>query len=267
MQMRFLWAAIIFLGGCTSTDLKEDANLKTLVEKIDTVDEELQARVRAMLGVGFPKLNNDNSFDFLMKWGDEHHEDFVVMETKFGKIVVELFKDTPIHRANFLYKIHRRYYSPSEFIRVVPDFVVQGGNSEEERPQEMRYLIGQHSLKAEIESNRVHHRGALAMSRSYSNNPTKRSSSYDFYIVTGSKKSYGDLARIEKENGVVYSEKQKSIYNSQGGVPHLDGEHTVFGKVIRGMNVVDSLAATPTDGSDWPILKLEVKMAAHLELP
>ena len=111
----------------------------------------------------------------------------MALDTKHGRIVVELFDDVPVHRANFLYKVYRRYFDPSEFTRVVPDFVVQGGNSEEERPQQLRFLIGQHTLPAEFKDRHIHSRGALAMSRSYSNNPDKRSSGYDFYIVTGRK--------------------------------------------------------------------------------
>lgn len=267
MQIRCTWILLFFIIGCGETQSDNKVGLEAKTVQIDTVDFELQERVRAMLGIGLPQLNNENSIDFLKKWGDEHDEKFVTMDTKFGEIVLELFDDTPMHRANFIYKIHRQYYSPSEFIRVVPDFVVQGGNSEEERPQEMRFLIGQYSLQSEFQRHHVHHRGALAMSRSYMNNPDKRSSSYDFYIVTGHEESNGTLASIEREKGFIYTDNQKTTYNTLGGVPHLDGEHTVFGKVISGMNFVDSLAATPTDNSDWPIYKLEVKMAAHSELP
>ena len=80
----------------------------------------------------------------------------------------------------------------------MPDFVVQGGNSEEERPQQLRFLIGQHTLPAEFDAAHIHTRGALAMSRSYNDNPDKRSSGYDFYIVTGRKIGPQELGKVQR---------------------------------------------------------------------
>ena len=105
------------------------------------------------------------------------------------------------------------------------------------------------------------------MSRSYSENPDKRSSGYDFYIVTGRTIGPQELGRIQQDKGRRYTEAQARAYATQGGAPHLDGEHTVFGRVVEGMDVVDRLAATPRDGSDWPVERLEVRMNVLSEAP
>lgn len=228
--------------------------------EIQEKNSELKARVTAMLGIGYPKLSNKNAEQFLIDWGKENQITNVILETKYGEIELELYHDTPLHSLNFLYKIHRQYYTDTEFTRVVPDFVIQGGNSEEEKPQQQRFLIGQHTLKPEVNQNHIHTRGSLAMSRSYSNNPNKLSSSYDFYIVLGRKISDVELAQIESEKQLSYTIEQKRIYKSKGGAPHLDGEHTVFGKVVRGIEVAERIALTPRDDSDWPLEKLAIKM-------
>ena len=228
---------------------------------------EVDERIQRLVASGFPTLDDANAASFLSEWGQEQTENRVVMETKHGTIVVELFDDVPVHRANFLYKVHRRYFDPAEFTRVVPDFVVQGGNSEEERPQQLRFLIGQHTLPSEFQTHRLHTRGALAMSRSYHDNPDKRSSGYDFYIVTGRKIGAQELARVQHDRDWSYTKEQSKAYASMGGAPHLDGEHTVFGRVVTGMEVVDRLAATPRDASDWPVERLEVTMQWEEESP
>jgi peptidyl-prolyl cis-trans isomerase B (cyclophilin B) len=260
-----LAAMVVACGGDSAGDAtpaqptQEDAQP---VKKVE-VDE----RIRRLVASDFPTLEDTNAASFLTEWGATQTENRVVLDTKHGRIVVELFEDVPVHRANFLYKVYRRYFDPAEFTRVVPDFVVQGGNSEEERPQQLRFLIGQHTLPAEFRDDRIHVRGALAMSRSYNDNPDKRSSGYDFYIVTGRKIGAEELGRIQRDAGRTYTAAQAQAYAKQGGAPHLDGEHTVFGRVVEGMDVVDRLAATPRDASDWPVERLEVRMNFASEAP
>lgn len=257
IQLIKLLIAFLIWGCNNSPQVKEDIEVKETIEET-AVDSALEAKVRAMLGIGYPKLSDENAEEFLTQWYKDHDERNLVIHTKHGDIHLELFDNTPIHTANFLYKIHRQYYAPSEFTRVVPDFVIQGGNSEEEKPQQQRFLIGNHSLPAEFIPGLYHTRGAVAMSRSYSNNPEKRSSSYDFYIVTGRKISDVEIAQLEKEKGISYTDAQKKLFKNVGGAPHLDFEHTVFGRVTQGMDVVDRIAATPADESEWPLEKLEL---------
>ena len=274
--MKGLWnafgCAVVALGllamGCGSPTPPNDvAPEQEAHPSLSQNEVEVDERIRRLVASEFPTLDDENAASFLAEWGRGQTENRVALDTKHGRIVVELFDDVPVHRANFLYKVYRRYFDPSEFTRVVPDFVVQGGNSEEERPQQLRFLIGQHTLPAEFKNHHIHSRGALAMSRSYSDNPEKRSSGYDFYIVTGRKIGAQELGRIQKEKGRSYTREQAAIYARQGGAPHLDGEHTVFGRVVEGMDVVDRLASTPRDGSDWPVERLEVRMNLLSEAP
>ena len=118
-------------------------NEKSEIEKPSEspVDSALEARVAALLGVGYPKLNNENAEEFLLEWGLENEIKNVILETKHGEIELELYTQTPIHSLNFIYTIHRQYYTETEFTRVVPEFVIQGGNSEEETPQQRRFLM------------------------------------------------------------------------------------------------------------------------------
>jgi peptidyl-prolyl cis-trans isomerase B (cyclophilin B) len=260
-------AAGIFLFSCDSPSRElESLEATEVASEVveEPVDSALEARVKAMLGIGYPKLNDGNVDAFLTSWAnDDLQSDTITLETKHGVIEIELFDDVPLHTANFKYKIHRQYFSPSEFTRVVPEFVIQGGNSEEEKPQQQRFLIGHHSLQAEFSPEHIHTRGVIAMSRGYTNNPEKRSSGYDFYIVTGRRISMVELASIEREKGFKYTEAQKQMYHTIGGAPHLDFEHTVFGRVISGMSVADKIAQTPTDNSDWPLEKLEVVISTN----
>ena len=208
-----------------------------------------------------PVLTNANCEEVLTQYGDENLENHVRISTRLGDIVVELFNDVPVHRANFLYKVKMGYFNSTEWVRLVPEFIVQGGNSEEPMPQQLRAMLGKHTLPAEFRAHHVHHRGALAMSRSYENNPEKRSASYDFYIVVGRKITPRELYQ-RKQEGVAYTPEQELIYRESGGTPHLDGEHTVFGRVVEGMEVVEALSQEPRDNVDWPLNRVGISMQA-----
>ncbi len=91
------------------------------------------------------------------------------------------------------------------------------------------------------------------MGRSYDDNPQKRSSMYEFFLVQGTSFTDWDLNAIENSEIIIIPEWKRKIYRKDGGIPHLDNEHTVFGQVYEGLSVIDSLAAVKVDKADWPI--------------
>jgi peptidyl-prolyl cis-trans isomerase B (cyclophilin B) len=113
--------------------------------------------------------------------------------------------------------------------------------------------MGNYTLPAEFRSENFHKRGALSMAREYDDNPEKRSVPFEFFIVQGTKYTDAELRGAEQTYKLDIPEEHKEIYRTQGGCPHLDGEHTVFGQVIEGFSVIDSIAAVKVDSGDWPI--------------
>ena len=98
------------------------------------------------------------------------------------------------------------------------------------------------------------------MGRTYEGNPGKRSASYDFYLVVGRNVTRAELSRLEREKGIAYTEEQKARYVREGGTPHLDFEHTVFGQMVSGFDALGELAQEPTDASDWPLRRQEFRI-------
>src|SRR5262249_22004496 len=108
-----------------------------------------------------------------------------------------------------------------------------------------------YTVPAEFNPNIIHKKGVIAMARD--DNPQKASSGCQFYIVEGKKFTEGDLAAIEQRTGVKYTAEQMQIYETTGGTPHLDQNYTVFGELIEGWNVLDSIASVKTDQNDRPL--------------
>jgi cyclophilin family peptidyl-prolyl cis-trans isomerase len=193
-------------------------------------------------------LTTENAVEILTAYGQENPDSIVVISTRHGDIKVRLFKDTPLHRANFVRLVKAGFYDQGEFYRVVKGFAIQGGDSDNRTMKNGAYKIPQ-----EFNPRHVHKKGALAMARyGDERNPDKESSSHNFYLVQGEPRSMAELQAFEVRHGIKYTPAQLEAYKTRGGEPSLDTEYTVFGEVIEGMDVLDKIANEPVTAQDWP---------------
>jgi peptidyl-prolyl cis-trans isomerase B (cyclophilin B) len=175
------------------------------------------------------------------------------IETDYGNIIVMLYDNTPLNTNNMLKVAGEHGYDSTLFHRVIPQFMIQGGDptSKHAKPGDMLGGGGLgYTVPAEINDSDYHKRGALAVARD--NNPSKAGSSSQFYIVVGKKFTDDELDNLSRRSGKKYTQEQRDVYRTIGGAPHLDGNYTVFGEVIEGMDVVDKIVAEPRDSSDRP---------------
>lgn len=179
----------------------------------------------------------------------------VELSTPLGSMVIELYNNTPLHRDNFVKLVEEEYYDGLLFHRVISGFMVQGGDprSKNAKPNDQLGSGGPgYQVDAEIKN--FHIKGALAAARTGDSvNPKKKSSGSQFYIVQGQKQTDASLINMELSKGVSYPPDVKKAYIENGGTPQLDNEYTVFGQVIKGMEVIDKIAKTKTKRGDRPV--------------
>ena len=176
------------------------------------------------------------------------NETLIVIHTDYGDMTAMLYNETPKHRDNFIKLVKEGWYENSPFHRVIKDFMIQGGSNADGRP-DPGYLID-----AEFTPKYFHKKGALAAARMGDNvNPDKKSSGSQFYIVHGQKFTDSQLNMYGNRLGKAFSKEQSEAYKSVGGTPHLDGEYTVFGEVIQGLDVIDKIAAVQTEQPNKPV--------------
>ena len=189
---------------------------------------------------------------------------YVKIETSYGDMVVKLYNETPLHRDNFLKLVKEGVYDDLIFHRVINQFMIQGGDpkSRDAKPGQM---LGDgelgYTLPAEFVPGLFHKKGALAAARQGDEvNPEKRSSSCQFYIVQGNTWDANRLKMVEQRMGKSFTPEQVQVYATQGGTPFLDGDYTVFGEVVEGMEVIDKIAAVPCGPMDRPVEDVKMKM-------
>lgn len=193
--------------------------------------------------------------DSILKKKDRKRD--VLLQTTMGDMVIRLSDSTPLHRDNFLKLVKVGFYDSLLFHRVIKDFMIQGGD-----PSSKRAAAGQplgnggpgYTIPAEFRATLFHKKGVIAAARMSDNvNPQKNSSGSQFYIVQGKKFTDGGLDSTERFrlNGRKIPPGNREVYKTIGGTPHLDQGYTVFGETVKGLDVLDKIAAAETSkGTD-----------------
>ncbi len=187
----------------------------------------------------------------------------VRIETPYGDMVVKLYDETPKHRDNFIKLVKEGFYDNLLFHRVIENFMIQGGDPDSKGAPAGKMLgVGDvgYTVPAEFVKGLYHKKGALSAARqSDAVNPAKASSGCQFYIVQGQVYPQEIFAMFESR-GLKLNDEQKQLYSTVGGTPHLDGDYTVFGEVIEGLDIIDKIAAVQTDRADRPVEDVWMKM-------
>jgi cyclophilin family peptidyl-prolyl cis-trans isomerase len=224
----------LLLASCGESPKKENNKVQ---ENIANTDSLAQASVDSLKVEEEEepfKLTEENAIDFFFNYAKTLKKNRVKITTTMGSFTVELYDNVPYHKANFIYLAKQHYFDSTQFHRVVKDFIIQGGNSDDKRTAKKRGKIGRYLLPPDAKKGHKHHRGTISMPSSERDNPHKLASPYEFFIVVTNPGSY-----------------------------HLDGSYTPFGRVVEGMDIVDAINNVPVGDGDWPwqniyILKAEV---------
>lgn len=166
----------------------------------------------------------------------DNRESIIKLHTDFGDMYLWLHKETPLHRENFLKLAGEGYYNGTTFHRIINNFMIQGGDPnslDSDTTNDGKGGPG-YTIEAEILDTFVHVRGALAAARLPNNvNPTKASSGSQFYIV----------------------------HKTNGSTASLNGQYTVFGQVIKGVEIVDQIIVQPKNSADRPLTNIPMTVS------
>lgn len=258
---------------------------------------------------------------FLMTGCAQKKDHLVTIKTKYGDMVAVLYDETPKHKENFLKLAREHFYDSLLFHRVIPGFMIQGGDPDSKNAEANKRLGNGgpgYTIPAEFNPKLFHEKGALSAARlSDAMNPDRASSGSQFYIVHGTKHTESQIKVDQQKYGMAlqqffkkpenkhyydsintffhtrdekgyqaYLTNLKPVVESQlgisvekeispeiveayttvGGTPQLDGQYTVFGKVIKGLEVIDKIAALPKDPNDRPLEDVRMQITVE-EMP
>ncbi|TVZ27603.1 peptidylprolyl isomerase [Gillisia sp. Hel_I_86] len=234
--LSFLFVSLIlFFASCEDTQKSRSNTVKTpsakTITKVKDSSEKITDTPKKKEGELFlhdePMLVQEKLIPFLTEYGKKNPENKVRITTSFGDIDILLYNDTPLHRANMILLIKEGYFNGTFFHRVANGFVIQGGNSDNKETSIKRNNMGSYLIPSEFEAGHKHTRGAFAAAKYAEQNVSKASSPFEFFIV-----------------------------QSKRGAHHLDNDHTVYGRVIKGMEIVDKIAEQPIGEGEWPLINI-----------
>lgn len=183
--------------------------------------------------------------------------------TDMGTIRIRLSNQVPEYRDNFIRLVSDHFYDSLLIHRVINNFLIQTGAADSkfaERDDVVGWQGPGYTLPMQINTGLYHKRGAVAASKlPPERNPKNRSDGSQFYIVAGRVFSHAELDDLEKQKGIKFTTKQRTVYTTLGGAPYLDGDYTVFGEVVSGMDVVDDISRVPVYAVDRPEKDIRVQ--------
>lgn len=220
-----LFLLVLSFSQCKKEEVKKEP-IKTSLEKPKAKKEVVKKVPKEK---ETDTINKKNVVPFLKAYGKLNPETIVLFETRLGNIKIKLYKDTPLHRASFIFLTKTGYFSTTCFHRIVPGFIVQGGNSDFPITRKKRIKYN-YRIPSEMKSHHKHNYGSLAAARQWENNLKKISSPFEFYMIQDKRGSH-----------------------------HLDGEHTIFGEIIEGLSTMEKIAKLKTDNKEWPLKEVFIK--------
>ena len=236
MRLLFLLSIFFLLLNCEDKQSKKKNNSLNTSTETETKKPETKTSENEEPKRKYPKLDSKNAMEFFLHYEKENKENKVRMTTDFGVIDILLFNETKFHRANFIFLTKQNYFNDTQFYRVINNFMVQAGNSDDKKTARKRAYIGRYLLPTDTKRGFKHDRGVISMPSGEIDNPHKLASPFEFFIV-----------------------------QQNGGAHFLDGDYTIFGWVTKGMDVVDNIAAVDTDDGDWPMRNIFIRKAEIIE--
>lgn len=183
-----------------------------------------------------------------------------ILHTSMGDIAVRLFPEqTPKTCENFVTHAKNGYYNGLIFHRVIPDFMIQGGDPRGNGTGGESIWGG--SFEDEFDIGLRNYRGALSMA-----NAGPNTNGSQFFIVQCAAVDERLLAQMRQLADQGFPAEVTENYEKVGGTPHLDFRHSVFGQVYDGMDVVDAIAAVKTGRGDKPLTDVVIQSIEIQEL-